>query len=143
MRASDVGGRKVVSTATAATLGKVDGLVVDPQTARVVAVTLKKTEGDGDTLLWGDITAFGTDAITVARDDLVTVAQPPVSTLADKHHHLLGKRVLSQAGEELGKTKDFEFDPADGSVRALVLDHSEVPGSSLVAVGSYAVIVRA
>ena len=143
MRANDVGGRKVISTATAATLGKVDSLVVDAAAQRVVAVRLKKTEGDGDTLLWGDIASFGADAITVASDDVVRVADGSVSTLADKHHHLIGKRVLTQAGEELGKAKDLEFDPADGTIRAVVVEHAEVPGTDLVAVGSYAVIVRA
>lgn len=143
MRASEAVGRPVVSTSSATTLGRVTAVVVDPGTARVVALRLKKTSGDGDTLLWADIAAFGPDAVTVATDDVVREAVGGVAVLSDKHHKLLGKRVLSSRGDELGAVSDVEFDPADGVVRALVLDGREVPGPSLVGVGTYAVVVDA
>ena len=56
---------------------------------------------------------------------------------------MLGKRVLATSGDELGKVKDVEFDPATGDVLALLLDEGASPGERLIGVGSYAVVVQA
>ena len=42
MKFSDATGRQVVSTSTAATVGKIDEFVVDPQLRAVVAVTAEE-----------------------------------------------------------------------------------------------------
>lgn len=142
---SDADGRKVVSTANAETIGKVHDYVVDPQGPRVAALLLKKTDkGLGDVLRWGDIVAFGTDAVTIEGVEKISEAGgDDLAPLLDKRNHLHKKRVLSVLGDELGTVKDIDFDPATGTVTSLVLDDkSEVPGSRLVGVGSYAVVVE-
>jgi sporulation protein YlmC with PRC-barrel domain len=139
---SDARGRKVVSSSTAATVGKVSRFVVDPATRAVVGVELKKTE-HGDMLRWSDITAFGADAVTVTGPDKIGDGGDTVKALSGKAHRVLGKRLLTSTGDELGKVADVDFDPQSGVVVALLLDDgSEVPGSRLVGVGSYAVVVR-
>lgn len=143
MRFSDADGRKVVSTATAETVGKVHDYVIDPQGPNVVALLLKKTD-EGDTLRWADVLAFGTDAVTVEGADKITATGDDLTPLLDKRNHLHKKRVLSTLGDELGAVKDIDFDPATGSIISLVLDDkSEVAGKRLVGVGSYAVVVEA
>jgi len=142
MRFSESVGRKVVSTSTAETVGKVHGFVVDPATRTVTALQLKKS-GDGDTLRWSDITGFGTDAVMIADADLITPAGQDVRALTGKEHDVVGKRVLSSGGEELGRVDDVEFDPDSGVVTALVLGDGQVEGSRLVGVGPYAAIVSA
>ena len=142
MRFSDATGRQVVSTTTAETLGKVDEFIVDPSSHAVVAVRLKKA-AEGDTLLWSDITAFGTDAVTVAGPERLTEPTEPVSALSGKDHRLLGKRVLATTGDEIGKLDDVEFDPETGVITALVLAGGDVAGIHLLGVGSYAVVVQA
>jgi sporulation protein YlmC with PRC-barrel domain len=137
---SDARGRQVVSTTTAATIGKIDQFVIDPHTQAIVAVTLKKAD-HGDTLRWSDITAFGADAVTVSRADQLTDTPPDVADLAGKEHHVIGKRVLATTGDELGTVHDVEFDPATGAITALLLGSGKVAASRLIAVGSYAVIV--
>lgn len=139
---SEAKGRQVVSTSTADTVGKVHELVVDPATRTVLALELKKT-ASGDTLRYTDITAFGEDAVTVAGADAITEAGEDVAALLGKDHHLLGKRVLSSAGDELGKVTDIEFSAESGRVTALHLDGSQVAGQRLLGVGSYAVVVTA
>ncbi len=136
-------GHKVVSSSDASTVGKVKGFVVDPASRSVVAIRLKKTDS-GDTLRWSDLTAFGADAVTVTGADLIGEPDESVAALTDKDHKVLGKRVLTSAGDELGSVKDVDFDPDSGSVLALVLkDSADVAGSRLLGVGSYAVVVRA
>lgn len=141
MRFSDASGRKVVSTSTAETVGKVDEFIVDPKSRSILAVELKKT-GEGSTLRWSDIIGFGADAVTVAAAEKLTDGGDDVEALAGKDHRVLGKRVLSTKGDELGKVKDVEFDPRSGSITALVLDSGQVDGINLVGVGSYAVVVQ-
>jgi sporulation protein YlmC with PRC-barrel domain len=142
MRFSDAAGRQVVSTSTAVTVGQIDEFVVDPYRRAVVAMTLKKTAA-GDTLLWSDIIAFGADAVTVSDAGVVYESTPEIAALSSKDHRLLGKRVLSTGGDELGKIDDIEFDPHSGAITALVLSNSEVTGDRLIGVGSYAVVVQA
>ncbi len=141
MRFSEADGRKVVSTASATTIGKVDGFAVDPGTRQVVAVRLKKTEGDADVVLWSALTAFGVDAVTVPGPEVFVVAEGEIATFLDKHHHLKGKRVLSDAGDDLGKVEDVEFDAGSGAVTQLLTKTAEIAGSRLLGVGSYAVVV--
>lgn len=142
MRFSEAAGRKVVSTSTADSVGKIDDFVVDPRVPAVVALALKKTDS-GDTLRWADITAFGSDAVTVTGVERLTDADADLADLLGKDHRLIGKRALSTTGDEIGTVTDVEFDPNSGTVTAIVLDSEQVAGHRLVGVGSYAVIIRA
>jgi uncharacterized protein YrrD len=142
MRFSEATGRKVVSTTTAATVGKIHDFVIDAHGPVVAAVELKKTD-NGDTLRWADITAFGADAVTVEAAEKVTDGGDDITPLLAKSNHVLKKLVLSTAGDELGKVADVEFDPATGEVTALVLDTGEIAAKRLIGIGSYAVVVHA
>ena len=142
MRFSDAHGRKVVSTSSAETVGKLDQFVIDPQQRAIVAVELKKTDS-GDTLMWSKIVGFGADAITVTDADMITDQTPEIAALADKRHRIIGKRILSSAGDELGEIDDVEFDPETGGLRSLITGDGEIDGDRLIGIGSYAVVVTA
>ena len=142
MRFSDAKGRKVVSTSSAETVGKLDEFVVDPRRRVVVAVELKKTDS-GDTLMWADIVGFGADAITVTGADMIADQAAEVAALAGKDHRMLGKRILSAAGDELGKVDDVEFDPETGGLQCLIAGDLQIDGERLIGIGSYAVVVAA
>ena len=116
--------------------------MVDPQSRMVVAVTLTKTE-HGDTVLWSKITAFGSDAVTVAGAEVIVDANEVVTALSGKDQRLLGKRVLTTFGEDLGPVTDVDFDPDSGAVLSLVLAAGDVSGDRLIGIGSYAVTVHA
>ena len=85
----------------------------------MIALALKKTDG-GDTLPWSNIVGFGADAVTVSDADQIGDASRQVDALSGKDRALLGKRVLSTSGDELGKVDDVEFDPASGRVTTLL-----------------------
>jgi sporulation protein YlmC with PRC-barrel domain len=74
---------------------------------------------------------------------MLSDSTPEITGLVGKDHQLLGKRVLSTGGDDLGKVADTEFDPDTGAVTALVLTSGEIAGTHLVGVGSYAVVVHA
>lgn len=142
MRFSEAAKQKVVSTSSATTVGRVDGFVVDPANARVVALKLKKTPGDADLLRWSELTSFGRDAVTVPGEQVFTTPDGNLARMADKDHDLMGKLVLTRTGVELGTVSDVDFDPADGTVRSVITDRTEIPGSAMTGLGTYALMVR-
>ena len=142
-RFSEVAKRPVMSTDAARTVGVVTGFVIDPGSKRVIALRLTKTSASGDTLHWEDLTAFGPDAITVPSDAVIVAARGPAAELRGNDADVMGKRLLTDAGTELGTVVDVDFDPETGAVQYLISADDRIAGSRLLGCGSYAVIVRA
>jgi sporulation protein YlmC with PRC-barrel domain len=142
MRFKEAKNHKVVSTTDAATVAKVRAFVVDPRTASVVGLRLKKAPGPGDVIAWSDLKAFGRDAATIVSVDAIRIVDGDLAALAESDRDLLGKRVLTEGGDGLGTVNDVEFDPADGSIRAILTGTEEIAGSRMLGLGSYAVVVR-
>ena len=136
-------GHKVVDTSSADTVGTVSGFLVEPSTHSIVALRVKKTE-TGEVIRWRDITAFGSEAVTVPRAGVVTDTDAELEALGDKARELVKKRILTSAGDELGTVKDIEFDTETGALTTFLLDGApDVSADRLIGVGSYAVVVRA
>lgn len=135
--------RPVMTTAGARSVGSVSGFVVDPVSRRLLALRLAKTPGSGDIVLWEDLTAFGPDAVTLPTDAPVSEARGRVAELGGKDAELVGKRMLTDAGAELGTVDDVDFDPGTGSISYLMSADDRIAGDRLIGCGSYAVVVRA
>lgn len=143
MKFSQARGHKVVDTSSAETVGAVSGFLVEPSSHSIAALRVKKADA-GDVIRWRDITAFGSEAVTVPRASVVTDTDAELEALGDKARELVKKRVLTSAGDELGSVEDVDFDPDSGTLTALLLDGAEdVAADRLIGVGSYAVVVRA
>ena len=143
IRFSDIDGNPVMSTASATTVAKVHRVLVDPRARRVVALGVKKSKGPGETLAWESITAIGPDAVTVPSEDSLTDPTRELKERTDVDVELIGHRVLTDHGRDLGKVKDLEFDPADGRVVTLMVKDAYVEGERLLGIGPYAVVVKA
>lgn len=141
MRFSEARGRKVLSTSSAETIGRVEGFLVDPATRRVVGLHLKKTPGDEDTVAWDDLESFGVDAVTLDAVDRLRRADGQLAELGSKDRSLIGRRLLEESGNELGKVEDVEFDAATGEITLLRTKSDEIAGARLRGVGPYAVVV--
>ena len=137
MRFSEALHRSVLDTSTATEVGRVDGFVVDAAAHRVRAVRVGKHKG-GSILAWDKVQGFGSDAVTVRTSD----------DIGDDEAHdgggeLLGGRVLSVRGHELGTVADVEFDADSGIVERIHLDGgTALDGDAVTAIGRYAVIVH-
>src|ERR1700712_5852821 len=103
---SEAVGHKVVSTSSAATVGHVASMVIDPVAQRVVALSLKKTPVSGDLLPWTEITAFGVDAVTVGSESQIVEEQGQFAELNSKAHVIMKKRILNTAGLQVGTVRD-------------------------------------
>jgi uncharacterized protein YrrD len=144
MRFSECLRHEVVATSSAATLGRVEGFVVLPAPARVVALRLGKTETDASLLDWSQLAAFGPDAVTVTSPDLLRTPRGGTERdQTDSSHDLIGKPALSEDGDGLGTVTDVEFDPASGAVLAIMTDRQNVPGERLLGLGEYAAVFAA
>ncbi|MBV9160525.1 MAG: PRC-barrel domain-containing protein [Pseudonocardiales bacterium] len=136
--------RNVVNTTTATRVGRVDGFVVLPGPARVALLRLGKVSGAGTLLAWEDLQGFGPDAVTVPTD---AVIRPPRDALEqraeDNDLEIMGKRVLTERGMELGPVTDVDFDPETGAVTSLITKTETIAGQQLIGLGGYAVVVSA
>ncbi|MDQ5856111.1 MAG: PRC-barrel domain-containing protein [Actinomycetota bacterium] len=134
--------RDVVDTATATRIARVDGFVVLPGPARVALLRLGKVSGAGTLLAWGDVQGFGPDAVTVATDAVIRPARDGLEQRAeDNDLEILGKRVLTERGMELGTVTDVDFDPDTGSITTLVTKTETIAGERLIGLGGYAAVV--
>ena len=136
-------GRRVVSRTSAEELGKLAHIVIDVKRRRVTSLVVR--EGRKAVLIaWDQVSGFGSDAVMIAdetalhepRDDREHAA-------ADGKLELLGKRTLSDTGNDLGVVTDVVFDPDTGAIESILVDDREEPAASLLGAGSFAVIVRA
>jgi uncharacterized protein YrrD len=108
----DAHGRKVVSRTTAETLGELRHMVVDTSRRHVSAVVVSKGKKHAFLIDWEHVSGFGPDAVMVESEDTL---RPPADdheqAAADGKLELVGKRALSERGNEHGPIADVEFDP--------------------------------
>ncbi|HKR51827.1 MAG TPA: PRC-barrel domain-containing protein [Pseudonocardiaceae bacterium] len=134
--------RDVVNTATATRMARIDGFVVLPGPARVALLRLGKVSGAGTLLAWEDVQGFGPDAVTVATDAVIRPAHDVLEQRAeDNDLEILGKRVLTEQGTELGTITDVDFDPSTGAVTTLITKTETIAGDRLIGLGGYAAVV--
>ena len=136
-------GRKVVSRTSAEDLGNLAHVVIDVKRRKVASLVVGK--GRKALLIdWEQVSGFGPDAVMVADESAL---HPPRDdrerAAADGKLELVGKRALSDMGNDLGTVSDIVFDPVTGTVEGLVLGDREQPATSLLGAGSFAAVVRA
>ena len=127
-----------VSAAT--TVAEVTCGIVDARAHRLVGF---RVTGDAPVLPLGSVRNLGTDAVAIDGSDALHQPESDVEQrVVDNDLDPIGRRVLTDAGVELGVVQDIEFDPSDGSIRGTLVGGGEVPGGDLIGLGSYAVVVR-
>jgi len=138
-----VAGRKVISRASAQELGTVGHLLVDAQERRVTAVIIGR--GKKARLAdWSALSGFGPDAVMVGDDSaLRPAADDREGAAADGRLEIVGRRALTEHGNDLGIVEDVLFDPRSGALDSLRVGDRDVPASALLGAGSYAAVFDA
>lgn len=119
MRRSEVIGLPVLSTA-GERLGDVADLLVSAPDGRVIGFLL----AGGGTLSghrvypFEEVRAIGDGAVLVdePRAVLTTRRARRLRELLARHNELVGKRLISQGGDDLGVIDDLVFDPVSGAI---------------------------
>ena len=136
-------GRKVVSRTSARELGVVDHVLVDAEQRRITAVIVGR--GRRARLVdWAEVSGFGPDAVMVHDEGAL---RPPADNreraAVDGSLDLVGRRALTERGNELGTLQDVTFDPESGALEMLQIGDREIPAGSLLGSGPYAVVLEA
>jgi uncharacterized protein YrrD len=134
MHLSELRGRRVVSRATAETLGEVSDLRLSSSPSAVASLQVGKGRKAGS-VAWAQIVGVGPDAVVVTDDDAAS-EQPETDSP-------VGRLVLSELGNEAGAVTDVEFDETSGLLISLATDSALIEGDRLMADGPYAIIVAA
>ena len=135
-------GRKVISRASARDLGAVSHLLVDAGRRRIAAVVVGR--GKRARLVeWTQLTSFGPDAVMVADEASL---RPPADDReragADGKLELVGKRALTERGNDLGTVHDVTFDAGTGALEMLQIGEREISSGALLGSGPYAVVLE-
>jgi sporulation protein YlmC with PRC-barrel domain len=134
-------GRKVVSRASAKELGVVDHLLVDAERRRVAAVIIGRAK-KAELVDWAEISGFGPDAVMIGDEGSL---RPPrderEQAAVEGTLDLVGKRALTERGNELGKLDDVTFDADTGALQDLVIGDRCIPAGALLGAGSYAAVL--
>jgi sporulation protein YlmC with PRC-barrel domain len=127
IRLSQLMGQRAVALADAERAGTVRGVVV--RAGKIVAVDT------GDRVV-------PSDAIRTFEGDVVTFDDhaPVDEDLARGATTVIGKPVLTHAGDGLGDVVDLQLDPS-GRIETVELADRTLPGDRLEVIGSYAAIV--
>ncbi len=136
-------GRKVISRASAQNLGSIAHLLVDAQRGAVTGLVVGKGR-KAQLVDWDQVSGFGPDAVMISDDgSLRAPVDDHEKRAAAGGLELVGKRALSDAGNELGIIDDVTFDPAAGALLAVRIGSLEIPAGALLGSGSYAVVLSA
>jgi sporulation protein YlmC with PRC-barrel domain len=134
-------GRKVVSRSSAKDLGSVSHLLVDAGQRRVAAVIIGRGK-KAQLVDWARLSGFGPDAVMVTDEGaLRSPSDDREQAAAAGKLELLGKRTLSERGNELGELGDVTFDADTGVLEELLIGARRVPARSMLGSGSYAVVL--
>jgi uncharacterized protein YrrD len=134
MHLSELRGRRVVSRASAETLGSVSDVFVTPNPSTVSALHIGKGR-KGEAVPWDQIVGIGPDAVIVTDDAAGSAETQGASPM--------GRLLLSELGNAVGSVTDVEFDETSGTVISLATDATLIEGDRLIADGPYAIIVAA
>ena len=91
---------------------------------------------------WAQLSGFGPDAVMVVDESAL---RPPADdrerAAAEGQLELVGKRALSERGNELGELDDVTFDADTGALEELLIGDRRVQAGSLLGCGSYAAVL--
>lgn len=134
-------GRKVVSRDSARDLGAVSHLLVDADRRRIAAVVVGRGKR-AHLVEWAQLSNFGPDAVMVVDEASL---RPPADDReragAEGKLEMVGKRALTERGNELGTIEDVTFDAGTGALETLQIGDRDIPSESLIGSGPYAVVL--
>jgi uncharacterized protein YrrD len=124
-KGKDAGGLLVVTRDSGRKLGKVEDLVLDRQGSRILGILVDEAGWfkEAKVVPWPSFRVIGLDAVIIDEEASVKKASevPEMSEVLKGGNVLVGARVATTDGRELGKIEDFYFDPETGLVKGFEL----------------------
>jgi uncharacterized protein YrrD len=124
-KGKDAGGLLVITRDSGKKVGKVEDLVLDTQGSRVLGILVDEAGWfkEAKVVAWPSFRVIGLDAVIIDEEASVKKASevPEMSEALTGGNVLVGARVSTTDGRELGKIEDFYFDPQTGAVKGFEL----------------------
>jgi uncharacterized protein YrrD len=124
-KGKDASGLLVITRDSGKKVGKVEDLVLDPQGSRVLGILVDEAGWfkEAKVVAWSSFRAIGLDAVIINEEASVKKASevPEMSEVLEAGNVLIGARVSTTDGRELGKIEEFYFDPETGVVKGFEL----------------------
>jgi uncharacterized protein YrrD len=124
-KGKDAGGLLVITRDAGKRVGKVEDLVLDRQGSRVLGILVDEAGWfrEAKVVAWQSFRAVGLDAVIIDEEASVKKVSevPEMSEVLEAGNVLVGVRVQTTEGRELGKIEDFYFDPDSGIVTGFEL----------------------
>ena len=155
MRARQILNLEVVEVARGTTLGRATGVMIDADEGRVAAIAVSQNSLLGKTryVPFEDLKSIENDVVTVpSMESAVERSSFKKTGMMDT---LLGRKVLTQDGKDLGDVQDYSFDPKTGDMESITLgvnkqvlgglwkshgENYEVSRNSIIAFGEHVVV---
>lgn len=138
----NVEGRKVIASDTAESIGSVKGFVLDAAGRTIESIHVDGHGKRAVILAWPTVQAFGADAVMAAAGvEPATIDNEHQKAAVKGVVSMLGSRVLTVDGREIGTVDDVEFDTGSGAVVRVTTDHGPIDAHQLRSLGSYALVV--
>ena len=133
----------VYTRSSADEVGRVTRYVIDAGAQRIAAVHVAGRRRKALLVDWANVVGFGPDAVVIDDGDhLRPPATPHEEQVVAGRLDLRGRRVLTDAGFDIGPLVDVEFDEASGAIERLETASARVRGGGLLSIGPYGVVVR-
>ena len=124
-KGKDAGGLLVITRDSGKKVGKVEDLVLDRQGSRILGILVDEAGWfkEARVVPWPSFRVIGLDAVIIDEEASAKKASefPDMSEVLDEGNVLVGARVATTDGRELGKIEDFYFDPETGVVKGFEL----------------------
>ena len=126
LQASQIVGLPVGATDTQARVGTVSRVVVDPDSGQLLGFGVKTGFIGGEKVLsFHDVTAIDHAAVLVRDPEHILPAQEvaPIKKALAERRQLLGQRVVTEGGTNLGKVTDLVLHTDTAMVAKLYVSH--------------------
>jgi uncharacterized protein YrrD len=124
-KGKDASGLLVITRDSGKNLGKVEDLVLDRQGSRILGILVDEAGWfkEAKVVAWPSFRVIGLDAVIIDNEASIKKGSevPEMSEVLDRGNVLIGARVATTDGRELGKIEDFYFDPGTGVVKGFGL----------------------
>ncbi|OQA04390.1 MAG: PRC-barrel domain protein [bacterium ADurb.Bin400] len=124
-RASELKNKPIITYDEGEVIYRVDDTVFDPKTHEIIAIVAESGTvlADAKVIPFARIKAIGPDAVTVKdKDAIIEVAKDSkIGQLMSKENVVMGKKIMTEDGKDLGEIDDILFRENDGKVDGFVV----------------------
>ena len=146
---NQVRGLSVISHKSGDLLGRVEDLVVDPETGKFLALVVLRKLSEVSLVKLDKIKEFNHQAVTVLNNQsLEKISSGEIFNIIQNKIKIKGNKVITESGTRLGRVIDYEIDLVSNKLSTIFV-RTKILGKPLIisrnqiiSIGKEAIIVR-